>query len=382
MSLSSSRMQGLLMRDYYKYFSKYANGRVPDKKVAWVTALAPVEILDALDISYVYPESYAAVIAASEKEQKMLEESERCFLCRDCCSYACCIEGSLSLKDGPRGIPPKPDVLIATNNQCNTLPNWWNILALKYKLPLIVLDYPGESCDKEQAYSYVTAQHMDLIKQLEPLSGNTLDEKELSSRIENSLKSVLAWESLVSLLPKYQLSPSLLFDMISFLILSRCRPETSELYQIMEKEIEEFPERDKDMVPLYWLGYPLWYHPKRYLEDLLNGCSVVGSNYLSWWSLDYSGGDVFEQLFNAYNYTFLNLTHETKRSTLSDRIQGTGAKGAIVLKNKSCKNDFVSSLNINMPQIELEVDMIDSGFLNVKRAREQLSLFVESLCIS
>ena len=29
-------------------------------------------------------------------------------------------------------MPPRPDVLIATNNQCNTLPGWWNILAEKY----------------------------------------------------------------------------------------------------------------------------------------------------------------------------------------------------------------------------------------------------------
>ena len=55
------------MREYYKNFSKYAKEHSPESKVAWVTAFTPIEILEALDISYYYPESYAAVIAASGK---------------------------------------------------------------------------------------------------------------------------------------------------------------------------------------------------------------------------------------------------------------------------------------------------------------------------
>ena len=65
MEQSIAALQAGLLRDYYKWFSKYAKGKKPDKKVAWVTSFAPVEILEALDIYYYYPESYAAVIAAS-----------------------------------------------------------------------------------------------------------------------------------------------------------------------------------------------------------------------------------------------------------------------------------------------------------------------------
>ena len=76
MELTSTQIQAKLMREYYRYFSRYAKGRLPEKKVAWITAFTPVEILEALDISCFYPESYAAVIAASGKEQKLLTESE------------------------------------------------------------------------------------------------------------------------------------------------------------------------------------------------------------------------------------------------------------------------------------------------------------------
>ena len=66
MEQSVIRIQARLMKEYYKYFSKYAKGKKPEKKVAWVTAFTPVEILEALDVVYYYPESYAEVIAASK----------------------------------------------------------------------------------------------------------------------------------------------------------------------------------------------------------------------------------------------------------------------------------------------------------------------------
>lgn len=380
MGQSSIQLQAKLMREYYRDFSKYARGRMPDRKVAWVTAFTPVEILEALDIEYIYPESYAAVIAASGKEQALLEGSERNGLCRDCCSYACCIEGSLETGAGPRGLPPRPDVLIATNNQCNTLPGWWNILAGRYGVPLIVLDYPGEEAERSAAYGYVTAQHIDLINRMENLSGNHLDMGRLGELIENSRASVEAWRKVTRLMPEKDIEPTLLFDGISFLITSRCRSETAQLYEAMAGEIANMPEAGNEKARLFWLGYPLWYHGKRYIEELLDGFRISGSNYITWWSLDYAGTGPMEQLFNAYNYTFLNLKQETKDARLAEDIRSSGAAGAVALHNKSCKCDFVSARNIRIPQAELEIDMIDRTYLDTGRARRQIDALLEGIC--
>lgn len=377
---SSIKLQAKLMRDYYQDFSKYTKGKPPAHKVAWVTAFTPVEILEALGMGYIYPESYAAVIAASGKEQTLLEESERQALCRDCCSYSCCFEGSLALESGPRGMPPKPDILIATNNQCNTLPNWWNILAQRYNIPLIVLDYPGEAAERQDAFEYVTAQHEELIAQMEVLSGNAIDMGRLSQLIQNSENSVAAWRRIVEFFPKRDVSPTLLFDGVSHLITSRCKPETAELYTAMQMELSELPETNGTKAALFWLGYPLWYHAKRYLPELLEDCRISGSNYITWWNLDYLGDTPLEKLFHAYNYTFLNLTPETKRIRLAACIEQSGAVGAISLHNKSCKCDFVSARHIGIPQAELEIDMIDREFLNIERAKRQIGVLLESIC--
>ena len=83
MEQSTLQLQAKLMKDYYKTFSKYTKGKPIEKKVAWVTAFTPVEILETLDILYYYPESYSAVIAASGKEKPLLEESDKQFLSSD-----------------------------------------------------------------------------------------------------------------------------------------------------------------------------------------------------------------------------------------------------------------------------------------------------------
>ncbi len=375
-------LQARLMREYYKYFSKYSKGKKPDRKVAWVTAFTPVEILEALNVYYYYPESYAAVIAASEKEQELFLASDGDGLTRDCCSYSCCYNGCLNLGEGPRGTPPKPDVLIATNNQCNTLPNWWNILAEKYDVPLIVLDYPGETTDREDALEYVTRQHWSLICEMEKLSDNTLDMKRLEMFIENGARSVAAWERVIDYLPKKDIKPTTLFDDINFLITARCKEETSEMYRLMEDDVLEKEDVDKSKIPVFWLGYPLWYHEDRYLSEYMQDFRIAGANYLTWWSLDYSGSNVFEKLFNAYNFTFLNLTQNSRNIKLTELIKRSGANCAIVLHNKSCKCDFVSARNVALPQAELEIDMIDRTYLDLETARNQIEILKETVCTS
>ena len=375
------RIQTKLMKEYYKDFSKYAKGRLPERKVAWVTAFTPVEILEALDISYYYPESYAAVIAASGKEQEPLKICNRNFLSRDCCSYSCCYNGCLDTQEGPRGIPPKPDVLIATNNQCNTLPNWWNVLAEEYDVPLIVLDYPGDSGERSASFQYVTEQHRILISEMEQLSGNHFDETKLEELIGNSVKSVNAWNNVIKFFSVKDVKPTTFFDDINFLITARCKAETSEMYQLLADAMEGNPDADTSKLPVFWLGYPLWYHEDRYLSELLEDCRVVGSNYITWWNLDYSGNDIYERLFSAYNYTFLNLKQDRRDKKLAELIKKSGAKCAVVLHNKSCKCDFVSARNITLPQAELEIDMIDRNYLDMEKAKRQLEFLKETVCI-
>ena len=174
-----------------------------------------------------------------------------------------------------------------------------------------------------------------------------------------------------------------LFDDISFLITSRCKPETEELYKVMLEGIkdEENGDSGDNRIKAFWTGYPLWYHPNRYFDEALENIRIVGSNYVTWWILDYSGEDVFEKLFNAYNYTFLNLSQNTRNAKLKALIEASGAVCTITLHNKSCKCDYISARNIELPQAEIEMDMVDREFLKIDGAELRIDILRENLCI-
>jgi benzoyl-CoA reductase/2-hydroxyglutaryl-CoA dehydratase subunit BcrC/BadD/HgdB len=372
---------------YYRYFSK-KNPVKPAQKVAWLTSFAPVELLEAFNIAYIYPESYAAVIAASGKktgdEAAYLELARAENISPDCCSYSSCFMGCLKAGKGPRGMPPKPDILIAANNQCATLPLWWNLYAARYSIPLVTLDYPGEYGAGEETRAYIDAQHEALVARLAALTGSPFDGTKLErlyTALEQSAQNCSNWNRVRQLFSEHELPVDALFDDISPLVLARCRPETNDYLRLLADEAAGTQCR-KDSRRVYWLGYPFWFRGVRVLADVAP--LISGADYLSWWNLDYSGADWRERLYNAYNFTFLNLKPETKTARINADIIRCGARGLVINRNKSCKRDFATYVctfppNHALPCMTLESDMIDSTQLNRDGLTERVETFIETL---
>jgi benzoyl-CoA reductase/2-hydroxyglutaryl-CoA dehydratase subunit BcrC/BadD/HgdB len=220
---------------------------------------------------------------------------------------------------------------------------------------------------------------MDLVQKMEELSGNKLDPEVLKETIKRSQASVAAWKRVIACFKDKDIPPTLLFDNINFLITARCKEDTATIYNLMADELEQSPDKDPSLIPMFWIGYPLWYHPERYLSEVTEGFAIVGSNYINWWNLDYSGLDVWDSLFNAYNYTILNLKQETKTKRLTALIEASGAKCAVSCRNKSCKCDYVSAKDVGIIQAELEIDMIDREYLDIDKAGKLVSVMKESL---
>jgi benzoyl-CoA reductase/2-hydroxyglutaryl-CoA dehydratase subunit BcrC/BadD/HgdB len=362
----------------YRYFNR-KESIIPEQKVAWITSFCPVELLEAFDIAYCYPESYAAVIAASGKEQECLAYSLSQGLSLDCCSYSVCFQGCLGKGKGPRGLPPKPDILIASNNQCNTLPNWWNLMAEQLHVPLFVIDYPGEYNANVHTREYVDKQHRDLAILLSEITQSTLDINRLSFVIDTSQENVILWKNIVALLPDYNVSIGSLFDRISPLILARCFSETKQFFTLLTEDCYGETKRDPECKRIYWLGYPFWYQRERILPGL--EAHIVGANYLSWWNMRYDGEDVWERLYNAYNFTFLNLNAQSKSKIILDDIHRVNAKALIINHNKSCKRDFSTFYNEYMmfPTTIIESDMIDRNYLNIAVAQERINTLLSTI---
>jgi len=336
-----------------------------DNPIVWTTSFAPIEILDAFNIDCFYPESYSAVISASGKESVFIEKSLGMGFDDSVCSYSTCFNGSFFSGKGPKGVPPKPDILVATNNQCNTLPGWWNYLSLKLGVPLFVVDYPGENNFNKSTRNYIISQHKELIKFLKTYTGRKFNEDKLKESIKNSVSSIENWSKTLNLRKDNYISPRTAFDYLLPMVVRRSDSKTGLFYKHMYEELLSSTKRHGDYKKILWLGYPLWHEKWRYFKEIEDETMrIIIDDYSGWWNLCYAGDDWQEQLVNAYNFTHLNRGFEHKYKLIEDIVDKYKIDGIVLNSNKSCKRfsallqTLKESFN-TIPSVILESDMVD-----------------------
>ena len=162
----NSRLRELMATHYL--LSRYAEGAKP---VAWVTSGAPVEILRPFGFYTFYPENHGALCGAQKMGPELCAEAEEHGYHQDLCSYARIDLGHYFSGKTPVGRLPKPDLLFASNNICQTVVYWYKALAEYWKIPLILFDTPynfGEISTVE--ISYMVRQLEEMIPLLEQIS--------------------------------------------------------------------------------------------------------------------------------------------------------------------------------------------------------------------
>jgi benzoyl-CoA reductase/2-hydroxyglutaryl-CoA dehydratase subunit BcrC/BadD/HgdB len=373
-----------LSQDYYRLFN--GSKTVKERPLAWVTAFTPVEILAAMDIDYIFPESYAAVISASGKEQEYITRSLEMHLDRSVCSYSTAFNGSYFTGEGPKGTPAPPDLLIAANNQCNTLPGWWNYLSGKLNVPLFVIDYPGELNFANHTREYIKEQHARLIDFLTARTSADFNEDKVKAAVENSRRAVESWEKIAASRNEYYISPQVTFDYIFPLVIRRCDPRTADFYPSLYEDIMATAPKIENEKRVLWMGYPLWYDNKRYFSAVeAEDIKIVMDDYSSWWNLDYTGESDKrtwqEILAKAYNSTILNQPLENRQEWIQKVIDRWGIDGLIFNLNRSCKR--AAALNaslkdlVHLPAVVIETDMVDRTFSNPASLELRIDTFKE-----
>ena len=74
----------LQMEHYQNAFEKKMEG----KPVGWLTSIFPQEIVEALDLDYVYPENHCCAVAARKESPKFIDIAEGKGYSVDLCAYA------------------------------------------------------------------------------------------------------------------------------------------------------------------------------------------------------------------------------------------------------------------------------------------------------
>ncbi|OGO21126.1 MAG: hypothetical protein A2Z14_15210 [Chloroflexi bacterium RBG_16_48_8] len=376
---------------------RYANLR---HKVAWVTSGAPVEIFKALDYYVLYPENHAAICGTARVAVELSCEAENAGYSRDICSYARTDFGTLLSGKTPVGRLPKPDLLVACTNICQTVLFWYRVLARHFHVPLIVIDTPFVYYKEASAHAldYVMRQLEEAISVAERVAGKSLEERRLRTTARLSKMASELWLEIMGRNAHRPAPISVIDQFIQMapIVEMRGDPETVDFYAAMLEEVDQRIRQGIGAVKnerkrLLWDNLPVWYR-LRYLAEFLgeHGIALVASTYTNAWGelapmIDPDGG--MDAMARAYTYPILNRGTRYKLETMREMIERFDLDGVILHSDRSCKPYSIGQMDQrdrllkdhDTPALLLEADHNDSRSFSEEQIANRLAAFVEML---
>lgn len=392
---STPRMKELVARHWLE--GRFAN---PYRKVAWVTSGAPVEILTALGFHVLYPENHGAICGTARMSVEISSFAEDAGYSRDLCSYARTDIGAMLSGRTPIGRLPKPDLLLACTNICQTVLFWYRVLAAHFQVPLIVIDTPFVYYDQapDHAIDYVERQIEEAIPVAERVAGQRLEDRRLRETARLSREASHLWME-VMLRNLHCPAPISVIDQfihMAPIVEMRGEAATVDYYAALLRELDEriaqgacsvLDERKR----LLWDNLPIWYR-LRYLAETLaeHGVAIVASTYTNAWGELAALYDPDQPLASAarvYIYPILNRGTGHKLKTMVSMIERYRLDGVILHSDRSCKPYSIGQIDQrdrlirdhNVPALLLEADHNDPRCFSEEQATNRLSAFVEML---
>lgn len=384
---SSKTILTKLFTEYYLTGAQAAKEGVP---VAWITAFTPVEILRAMGIVCMYPESYAVVCAASKKSRQMIHVSGMESFTQDLCSYSLISFGTENYPNLPYGGLPKPDLLIVTNNQCGTTVLWFKLLAQKLSIPLFVIDYPSAVVDQDSIRQYIRQQHESLVEFVQSYTSASLDQNELENQIQNSRQACRLWRQIHELNRQVSsvFSAETIVNALFPIVAAKGAAGTCDYYQALIHENERAPKVQREVsVRLLWHGYPMWFLPKKYPNCFDPQFRIIINDYTLWWDLEYPDNtNDLEALIQAYSNTYLNWPVQKQLDWIESLIKNYSIDGVILHANRSCRRALADIIPLRdrlrekaIPSVIIESDMANPDFYSDEQVKLRIESFKEVL---
>lgn len=381
--MESSRT--ILTKLFTEYYLGAAQAKKEGRPIAWVTAFTPVELLRAMDVTCLYPESYAVVCSASDKAQEMIQASRMAAHAGDLCSYSLISFGMDGHKRLPYGGLPEPDMLIATNNQCGTTLLWFRLWAERKNIPLFVIDYPS-AADAAQTQDYIRRQYQSLMEFVTACTGQTLNAARLAELIANARTACRLWMQLHTLNKSHppKIDAAKLVNALFPIVAAKGDVSICRYYEALMHEHAQAAEAAHDGVRLLWHGYPMWFLPGRFPAVFDKTFQIVLNDYTLWWDLDYPAGDTLDALIAPYANTYLNWPLERKLGRLDALIADYAVDGVILNANRSCRRALAHLLPFRdhlaqkgVPSLMIESDMANPDYSAPEKIKLQIESFRE-----
>lgn len=391
---STNRLKEIMTRHYF--LSRYAEGAKP---VAWVTSGAPVELLRAFDFYTFYPENHGALCGTQKMGPELCAVAEEHGYHQDLCSYARIDLGHYFSGKTPAGKLPKPDILFASNNICQTVVYWYKALAHYWKVPLLLFDTPYNFDKiKEHDISYMVRQFEEMIPLLERVSGKRFNYQKFQEIIYIAKETSITWGEVLATM-KARPAPMTIFDAFVHLapiVSLRGLPVALDYYRILLNELKERIDHGVGAITnenkrLMWDNIAIWYKMRDF-SDLFaeQGMNFVTATYTNAWAETIYYLDVnqpFESMAKAYSLVILNNNLNNRLELMERLIKEYQVDGLVIHSARSCKPYSVGQYDLRrllmyrlkVPSVVIEADITDSRVYSEGQTRTRIEAFFEAM---
>ncbi|MFH1975376.1 MAG: 2-hydroxyacyl-CoA dehydratase family protein [Pseudomonadota bacterium] len=390
----AARLKEIMTRHYF--LSRYAEGAKP---VAWVTSGAPVELLRAFDFYTIYPENHGALCGAQRLGPEYCAVAEEYGYHQDLCSYARIDLGHFLSGKTPVGKLPRPDLMFASNNICQTVAYWYKVLAHRLNIPLLLFDTPYNFEDiTENDISYMVRQLEEMIPVLEKISGRRFDNRKFEDILRISRDSSSVWGEVLATM-KAKPAPMTIFDAFIHLapiVSLRGLPVTLDYYQILLEELRERNRQgigaiENERKRLMWDNIAIWYKVRDFSNLFAEqGMNFVTATYTNAWAETTShmdGDNPFEAIARTYSLVVLNNNLNHRLHLMERLIKEFKVDGLVIHSAKSCKPYSVGQYDLKrllmdrlrVPSVVIEADITDFRAYSEEQTRARLEAFFETM---
>jgi len=393
-------LRGLLKKNFLN-LDEAAND--PSRRVAWLSSVAPVELVRAMGYEVYFPENHGALLGATRTASSLIPHALSRGYSPEICSYLTSdigshIAGRTPLQD-LYGIqaPPRPDLLVYSTNQCRDVCDWWSFYAREFDVPVVGI-HPPHQPDKvtEDHIKAVEAEHAALVRHMEEQTGNQLDREHLKEIVELSRQASVLWRDVLNL-GQHSPSPFTFFDgaiHMAPIVLLRGTHEAVDYYERLHKELRDRIDAGVAAVPderlrLYWEGMPVW-GALRELSTLFfeHNVSVVASTYCNSWIFDkLDPENIDETLALVYTEIFINRSESAKTEILKQFVTDFSIDGIVFHDCKTCPNNTNCRYGMperlyessGIPSVVFDGDVTDLRLFSIEQVRTSLEAFIEQL---
>jgi len=337
------------MLGYYlnKSYQDAAEGKAKGELVCWASSISPCEFTETMGIHMLYPENHAAAVAARHGAEEMIQHAENMGYSLDNCSYARINLAYMDVQQCAAENMPLPDFVLICNNICETLVKWYENIAYKLNVPIIMIDTPYNYTDElnEWAIDYIAAQLEHAIEQMEEITGKKFDHDKYKKVMEQAAENTYWWTTAMSLAAA-EPSPLNGFDIFNYMALIVCmrgKKGCGETFKKLAEELQEkidngegaFKEGEKYRI--MWDGIACWpYLSHNYKAMRALGMNMTGSTYPRGWKLDYEPGDI-RTMARAYTSVGNNLSLNAQIDLKEEVVKTYNCQGVTYHLNRSCK---------------------------------------------